>query len=213
VEDPASAVVWPSLERWPTDGTAKVGPTDGTVWLSGGNETDSAANHGVNLKFIPDGTALQVGDVFEVPVGWYRGDDKNIDINASSNVRNTMNITGNNVFGGNGEENNILDTVQRLLWALEQNDSELIGKELPKLKTAIEQVTSLETQVGTRQIRNQFVQKNLEQAKYSSESLLSTIEDTDFSQLITDLKNAQTVYEACLGATGLTSKVSLLNYI
>jgi len=213
VEDPESAVIWPSLERWPTDGSAKVGPTDGTIWLSGGNDTDSAANHGVNLKFIPDGTALQVGDVFEVPVGWYRGDEKNIDINASSNYRTTVNITGNNVLGGNGQENNILDTVQRLIWALEHNDSELIGKELPKIKSAIEQVTSLETQVGTRQIRNQFVQKNLEQAKYSAESLLSTVEDADFSQLITDLKNAQTVYEACLGATGLTHKVSLLNYI
>ena len=211
--DPESAAIWPSLERWPSDGTAKVGPTDGTVWLTGGNDTDSAANHGVNLKFIPDGTALQVGDVFEVPVGWYRGDDKDIDINASSNVRNTMNITGDNVFGGNGRENNILDTIQRLLWALEKNDSELVGKELPQLKAAIEQITSLETQVGTRQIRNQFVQKNLEQAQYSAENLLSTVEDADFSKLITDLKNAQTVYEACLGATGLTSKVSLLNYI
>jgi flagellin-like hook-associated protein FlgL len=39
------------------------------------------------------------------------------------------------------------------------------------------------------------------------------VEDADFSALITDLKNAQTVYEACLGATGLTHKVSLLNYI
>ena len=117
------------------------------------------------------------------------------------------------MLGGNGQAGNILDIVQRLHWALQHNDTELVGKELPKLKAAIEQITSLETQVGTRQIRNQFVQKNLDQAKFSAESLLSTVEDADFSQLITDLKNAQTVYEACLGATGLTSKVSLLNYI
>ena len=214
-KDPASAVIWPSMERWPEgwDTSAKVGPTDGTVWLTGGNDTDDASKHGVNLSFIPDGTALQTGDVFEVPVGWYRGDDKNIDINSGSDYRTTMNVTGNTILGDNGKDGNILDTVQRLVWALENNDSAMIGKELPKLRAAIEKVTTVETTIGTKQVRNEFISKNLEQAKYSSEKYLSETEDADFSQLITDLKNAQTVYEACLGATGLTSKVSLLNYI
>ncbi len=215
MQDPANAVVWPSLERWPQgwDSTALVGATESVTWLTGGNDTEDASNHGVNLRFIPDGTALQVGDVFEVPVGWYRGDDKNLDINASSNYRTTMNIPGNELFGGNGQGGNILDTVQRLVWALEHNDSEMVGRELPQLKAAIEQVTTLETKIGTRQIRNQFVLKNLEQSQFNAETLLSTVEDADFSKLITDLKNAQTVYEACLGATGLTNKASLLNYI
>ncbi len=213
--DPENAIVWPQLERWPDglDSTAKVGPTNGTVWLTGGNDTDDASKHGVNLRFIPDGTALQVGDVFEVPVGWYRGDDKNMDINASPDYRTTLNIPGGDVLGGNGAGDNILDTVQRIIWALEHNDSELVGKELPKIKASIEKVTTLETQIGTRQIRNQFLTRNLDQSKYSAENFLSQVEDADFSQLITDLKNAQTVYEACLGATGLTHKVSLLNYI
>lgn len=213
--DPESAVVWPSVEKWPDglDSTAKVGPTSGTVWLSGGNETEDASNHGVNLQFLADGTALQVGDTFKVTVGWYRGDDQDIDINASSGYRTTINTTGGDLFGAEGEAGNILDTVQRLIWALEHNDSELIAKELPNLKSAIEQVTTLETKIGTRQIRNQFVTKNLEQAEYSAESLLSTVEDADFTKLITDLKNAQTVYEAVLGATGLTNGLSLLNYL
>lgn len=213
--DPANAVVWPSMERWPDgwDATAKVGPTDGTIWLTGGNETDDASNHGVNLKFIPDGSSLQVGDIFEVPVGWYKGDDKNIDINAGANYQTTMNTTGNKLYGGNGQDGNILDTVQRLIWALQQEDTELVAKELPKLRDAIEQVTTLETKIGTKQIRNEFILQNLETSKLSAQNLLSQIEDADFSQLITDLKNAQTVYEACLGATGLTNKLSLLNYI
>jgi flagellin-like hook-associated protein FlgL len=213
--DPARAVLWPSMEKWPDgwDSSAKVGPTDGVVWLSGGNDEEDAAKHGVNLKFIPDGTAMQVGDVFEVQVGWYSGDDKNIDINSNSNQRTTMNSTGTDLFGAEDGDDNILNTVQRLIWALEHNDSELIGAELPRIKAAIEKVTTLETKIGTMQIRNQFTTKNLDQAKYSSETYLSQMEDADFSQLITDLKNAQTVYEALLGSTGLTSRVSLLNYL
>ena len=214
-KDPAGAVVWPSMEKWPQgwDSTAKVGPTDGTVWLTGGDDAQDASNHGINLRFLPDGTSLQVGDIFEVPVGWYRGDDKLMEINASSNVRNSINVPGSDLYGGNGEDGNILDTMQRIIWALANNDSELIGKELPKIRAAIEQVTTLETKLGAKQIRNQFISKNLEQAKFGAETFLSQTEDADFSKLITDLKNAQTVYEACLGATGLTHKVSLLNYI
>jgi flagellin-like hook-associated protein FlgL len=212
---PDQAAVWPQLERWPDglDSTAKVGPTNGTVWLSGGNNEEDASQHGVNLRFIPDGTALQVGDIFEVPVGWYHGDEKEMNINAGSNYRTALNTPGSSVLGGNGADDNILDTIQRLLWALNQNDTEAVGKELPKIQAALEKVTTLESQIGAKQIRNQFVANNLDQQQFSSESLLSSIEDVDFSKLITDLKNAQTVYEALLGATGLTTKVSLLNYM
>ena len=211
--EPENALVWASMERYPEGNDAKVGATNGTVWLEGGNETDDAAHHGVNLQFIPDGTAMQVGDVFEVPVGWYRGDDKNIDINANSGFRNTMNVTGDQIFGANAAADNIFDTIQRLVFALNNNDSEAVGRELPKIKEALEKVTTLETAIGTRLIRNEFVMTNLETSDYNAQALLSTTEDAAFEELITNIKNAQTVYEAVLGATGLTNKLSLLNYL
>jgi len=212
---PDQAAVWPQFERYPEgwDSTAKVGPTNGTVWLTDGENPDSAGQHGVNLKFVPDGTALQVGDIFEVPVGWYRGDEKNMDVNLDSNTRGTLNTNGGELLGGNGALDNILDTVQRLIFALKKNDTEAIGQELPKVREAIEKVTTLESKIGTKQIRNQFVAHTLDQKQFSSESLLSAIEDVDFSRLITDLKNAQTVYEALLGITGLTTRINLLNYL
>lgn len=215
IEDPASAVVWPQLERWPDgqDPNAKVGPTDGTQWLSGGKDVEDPSDHGVNLRFIPDGTAMQVGDVFNVPVGWYSGDDKEMEVNTGTNSRTALNFTGDSIFGDNGEEGNILDTVQRLIWGLKQGDSGMVGKELPILQEAISKITTLGTQIGIRQQRTEFAENNLEENKYSSESLLSSIEDVDFSTLISDLKNADTVYQAVLGAVGMTNKVSLLNYI
>jgi flagellin-like hook-associated protein FlgL len=212
---PDQAMVWPQFERYPEgwDSTAKVGPTNGIVWLTGGENPDSAGQHGVNLRFIPDGTALQVGDIFEVPVGWYRGDEKNMDVNLDSNTRGTINTTGSDLLGANGAGDNILDTVQRLMFALQQNDTEAIGRELPHIRAAIEKVTTLESKIGTKQIRNQFVAHTLDLKQFGAESLLSTIEDVDFSRLITDLKNAQTVYEALLGITGMTTRLSLLSFI
>jgi flagellin-like hook-associated protein FlgL len=212
---PDQAAVWPQFERYPEgwDSTAKVGPTAGTIWLTGGESPDSADQHGVNLKFIADGTALQVGDTFEVAVGWYRGDEKNMNVNLDSSTRGTLNTTGSELFGKNGAGGNILDTVQRLMFALQQNDTEAIARELPHIRAAIEKVTTLESQIGTKQIRNQFVANTLDLKQFSSESLLSAIEDVDFTRLITDLKNAQTVYEALLGVTGMVTRISLLNYI
>jgi flagellin-like hook-associated protein FlgL len=212
---PDQAAVWPQFERYPEgwDSTAKVGPTYGTIWLTGGESHDSAEQHGVNLRFIPDGTALQVGDIFEVPVGWYRGDENRMDVNLDSSTRGTLNTRGSELLGGNGAGDNILDTVQRLLFALSKNDTEAIAKELPHVRAAIEKVTTLESKIGTKQIRNQFVSNNLDQKQFSAETLLSSIEDVDFTRLITDLKNSQIVYEALLGVTGMTTRVTLLNYI
>ncbi|MDR2141389.1 MAG: hypothetical protein LBR11_06315 [Deltaproteobacteria bacterium] len=213
--NPASALVWASMdykdEGW--DSTAKVGPTQGTIWLTGGDDSLKAEDHGISLKFNPDGTAMQVGDLFEVGVGWYNGDQKNLDVNVMSGYRTTMNIQGDELLGANGATDNILDTIQRLHWGLTHNNSELVEQELPHLKDAIEKITTMETNVGTRIIRNQFVLGNLEDDKYAAETTLSQIEDADFTRLITDLKNAQLVYEAVLGSTGLTTKLSLLNYI
>lgn len=215
LENPASALVWASMdykdEGW--DSTAKVGPTKSTVWLSGGDSSLKEENHGISLKFIPDGTALQVGDLFEVEVGWYHGDQNNLDVNAMNSYRTTMNVVGSDLLGANGADDNILDTIGRLSWALNNNNTELVERELPHLKAALEKITTMETNVGTRIIRNQFVLNNLEQDKYTAESTLSAVEDADFTRLITDLKNAQLVYEAVLGSTGLTTKLSLLNYI
>jgi flagellin-like hook-associated protein FlgL len=215
LKDPDQALVWASMEfkdeGW--DSTAKVGPTNNTVWLSGGDDAIDAQDYGIALKFIPDGTALVTGDVFGVSVGWYNGDSKNIDIGVMSSYRTTTNITGDSLLGANGASDNVLDTVQRLYWGLTNNDTELVERELPKLKEALEKVTTMETNVGTKIIRNQFVLNNLELNKYAAETTLSEVEDADFTRLITDLKNSQLVYEAVLGATGLTTKLSLLNYI
>ncbi|MDR3134965.1 MAG: hypothetical protein LBU69_02590, partial [Deltaproteobacteria bacterium] len=137
--EPDKALVWASMEYkdegW--DSTAKVGPTNGTVWLAGGDESLKASDHGVALKFVADGTALQTGDVYEIGVGWYNGDSNNIDINAMNGYRTTTNVTGDSLLGGNGEQGNILDTIQRLSWGLTHNDSELVAQELPKLKEAL----------------------------------------------------------------------------
>jgi flagellin-like hook-associated protein FlgL len=213
--EPDQALVWASMdykdEGW--DSTAKVGPTSGTVWLSGGDDSLKASDYGVGLKFISDGSALQVGDVYEVKVGWYNGDSNNLDIDSMSGYRTTTNVTGDALLGANGDSDNILDTISRLSWGLTHDDSELIAKELPKLKAALEKVTTMETNIGTKLIRNQFVLNNLETNKYSAETILSETEDADFTTLITDLKNSQLVYEAVLGVTGLTTKLTLLNYL
>jgi flagellin-like hook-associated protein FlgL len=215
LENPESALLWASMdfkdEGW--DSTAKVGVTKGTVWLTGGDDSLKEEDYGVALRFIPDGSPIAAGDRWGVEVGWYSGDDKNLDVNVMNGYRTTMNVTGDELLGANGEPENVLDTLQRLKWALEHNDVEGVERELPHLRTAILKVTTEETKVGTALIRNEFVSGNLDLNKYAAENTLSQVEDADFTTLITNLKNAQLVYEAVLGTTGLTTKLSLLNYI
>jgi flagellin-like hook-associated protein FlgL len=215
LSSPQSALVWASMEYkdegW--DSTAKVGVTDQTVWLSGGDDGIKASDYGVGVKFIPDGTALREGDVYKVGVGWYNGDDKDLEVNVMSGYRTDMNTTGGELLGENGASDNVLDVIQRLYWALTHNYTEMVEAELPNLEKAVQKVTLQETNVGTKLIRNEFVANTLSDNQYAAESILSSTEDADFTRLITDLKNAQLVYEAVLGTTGLTTKLSLLNYI
>lgn len=212
--NPQSALVWASVDSWPEglDSTAKVGPT-ATFSLSGGTAAQAESNHGVALRFIPDGSALRTGDMFEIPVGWYGGDQQGVELNTRWNYTTRINVTGADILGDNGAPDNVLDVLQRLSWALKRDDSEMIGAELPRLKAALEKITTQETVVGTRLIRNEFVANVLQNDYYLANDQLSQVEDANFEWLITELKGAQLAYEAALGATNLVTNISLLSYL
>jgi len=180
--------------------------------LSGGDDS-LTGDQNVQLFFTNDGSPLQVGDRFAMEVSYYQGDDQDLFVNAAQSSRVKMNITGQEALGSAGSSSNILDTLVRLKFALEQHDTKKVSEELPHLDEAMDQLTSQMSYIGVRLIRNQFTYNMLDSIELSSEERMSQIEDLDLTEAVTELQTKQMAYQAVLASTSLITKLSLVDYI
>jgi flagellar hook-associated protein 3 FlgL len=185
----------------------------GSFTLAGGNAVDHEENHGINIRFDPNGSPLMLGDRFTIDVGYYQGDQNNLNVNVNQGSRVGSNITGDQALGANGAPDNIIDTLSRLAYALRKHDTGMVSAELPHLNDALDQLTSQTARAGVRLTRNQFTYQILGDHELSSTQRMSRFEDVDFEEAITNLQTAQTAYQATLASTSMITKLSLVDYI
>ncbi len=137
-----------------------------------------------------------------------------------------INNIGKDVFGGlyqaSGSSSatqalpfsdNVFEVVGDLVGRLETNDIDGVGDCLEALETAHQHVETCAADVGAREIRLEYVEKNLEDLEDSATTSLSKVEDADLSQLIIDLAKYQYVYESVLSVSSKVMNMSLLDYI
>ncbi|MEW6266672.1 MAG: flagellar hook-associated protein FlgL [Thermodesulfobacteriota bacterium] len=228
IHNTASALVVASLVDYPDGKTEKLSllPVNSAecctrVWsLTGGDDAITDADHGVNVRFINDNTPfgqdrspLLPGDRFEIEVSYFKGDVNDININANVETQVKTNVTGEEALGATMAQDNILDTLARLEYALRQHDTAKVAAELPKLNQALEKLTSQMSRVGVKLIRNQFIYNVLGNTEANSTERMSRYEDLDYEQAITMLQTTQTAYQAALASTAMVTKLSLVDYI
>lgn len=227
IHNPGSAYVIANLAHYPQGKTAKLsllGNDPVTCCLyrtfGGGDNSQDQANHGVNIRFVNDNTLfpgdrspLQTGDRFEVDVGYYLGDDLTMSVNANTDTHVQLNVTGSEALGHNGADDNILDVLSRLKFALSHHNSQKVAAELPHINKALEKLTTNMSRLGVRLTRNQFTNNVLGSMEENSTQRMSRYEDLDFEEAITSLQTRQTAYQATLAATAMITRLSLVDYI
>ena len=116
-----NALVTANLPNYPDGGgvVEEMAPTR----LTGGDDDIEIDNYGAKIRFESDGSALKVGDRYEIDVSYYHGDGEDIEVNSNFNTRVKINVTGEEALGGVGADDNILDRLSRLKFALESHDS------------------------------------------------------------------------------------------
>lgn len=181
--------------------------------LSGGDDDIIPADQGVQIFFTNDGSPLQVGDRFEIEVSYYMGDEQDIYVNTNRGTQTKVNTTGEETLGAAGDTDNIIDTLVRLTFALEQHDVDKVSGELPRLDDALDKLTAQMARIGVRLTRNQFTYNVLEKTGVSSMDRMSYVEDADITEVVAGLQMKQLAYEATLASTAFVTKLSLIDYI
>ncbi|MFC1591861.1 flagellar hook-associated protein FlgL [Thermodesulfobacteriota bacterium] len=140
----------------------------------------------------------------------YHGDNSKIKITVKQNVNFAVNTTGQRAFL---DGKNLFNILRDLRNALETNDQEAIGDILPEIDEALTQLSKERAAVGTSMNEMEATKFILEEFSLATEALLSTTEDTDMIEAVTDLSTHEVAFEAALKSTSLITSLSLVNYV
>lgn len=157
--------------------------------------------------FKTDTMPFTADDNFNVT---YHGDDNRVRLAVQQNSTVEVNITGQAAFL---DATNVFAVLRDLRTALRENDQAAIGRVLPRIDDAMNQIVTVRAYVGTSLKELEAVSSVLDDIKLNAETLLSDTEDTDLADAVTKLAQRQMVYEASLKSTAMITQLSLVNFV
>jgi len=107
----------------------------------------------------------------------------------------------------------MMGSLMTMIDALKNDDAEAVGLLLANLDEAMAQAQELRAGVGTRTMLFETSQSRLTKLNLSFTKLLSSVEDADLTQVLTDLATLETSYQAALSAAGKIIQPSLLDFL
>ncbi|HOA43500.1 MAG TPA: flagellar hook-associated protein FlgL [Deltaproteobacteria bacterium] len=141
----------------------------------------------------------------------YQGNGSTFSMQIGKENSAQINIPGNEVFMD--QQGDIFMTLLRLERALRSNDADAIRDELSSLEDAGTIVSNNLAKIGARVNKLEHTMAVIERSDVDTREMVSTIEDLDYAEAITQLQNQQTIYEAALKSASLITSLSLVDFI
>jgi flagellar hook-associated protein 3 FlgL len=139
------------------------------------------------------------------PASVERGFDENKNPEASqfTNSEAQLGAQGENLF-------NVLRTLSN---GLRANDTVAVQETLERIDSALDQVVTLRSQVGSRLNSLSTTAESLAKSKVDNSALLSSIEDADAFEVFTDITKDENTLKATLQTSGKLIQPSLLDFL
>jgi flagellin-like hook-associated protein FlgL len=130
---------------------------------------------------------------------------------------NTLDGNGNFVLQSTDrhtlEADGVFNTLLRLKTALQQNDTQEIGRSLDRLDTDMSRVTFARSEIGSRLQSLQTIGDKLKDENVQLKSALSNDTDVDLVAAISEMTSRQYAFQASLRTAASVMKLSLLDFI
>ena len=138
----------------------------------------------------------------------YTGDTGVIERDVSVGVRVTVNIPGDQAFGG------VFTTLIALRDAMQSGDTTTLRtSSLADLDAELDKGLQIRGQLASATRRLEGTRDRLEQADIAEKQQLTEIEDADIVETIVNLNAQQMVYEAALASAARGMSMTLLNFL
>lgn len=140
-------------------------------------------------------------------------DDVNIQVDQGSNSKIPINYSGGKLLNGTGGGANVMGVLNGLIADLNANNVSGVSNSISDLDSSLKRIQSAQGDVGARENRLQNADNVLTSTKDYLTKAVSAKQDTDLTQVLSDLAKQQTAYQATLAASAKFSQLSLLDYM
>ncbi|MFE5324115.1 flagellar hook-associated protein FlgL [Paenibacillus sp. NPDC056579] len=124
-----------------------------------------------------------------------------------------INITGNEVFGTNAEEDNLFKVIKGLQDAFNAGEKEAAGDMMDLFNSRMDKFLNTRAEVGARANRVELLDNRLKDLNLNLESLSGKTEDADYAETLIKLKTKENVYQASLSIGAKIIQPSLVDYL
>ena len=176
-------------------------------------------NSEFNGKYIFNGQLTDKAPYTEEAASTNVVDQGEIKFEIGTGVRIAANVPGNRVFGdaddpnNPGTNDNIFKVIQDLSTALGAGDTEAVSSIVGRLDTQNDRFLEARADVGAKSNRIELAQSRLQDISVNLQSLQSKAEDADISEVITNLKTDENVYQASLSVGSKIISASLVDFL
>jgi flagellar hook-associated protein 3 FlgL len=143
--------------------------------------------------------------------GTYVGTPGAVNRTISEGTTIRVDVDGQQAFGATGSS--VFDHLSALSNALRAGDQAGISASISALDADRNQITTTQTDVGSRQIRVDSAIQASSDRELKLSTSLSNVENADLPKTIVDLQMQQTAYQASLQATSKVMQQSLLDFL
>jgi len=142
----------------------------------------------------------------------YAGSTTELEVEIGDGRVVTMAFDGNTIAQG-GDAEHLFDAMDDLMAAVTAGDEAGVTTGMTALERAFTRASGAQSRLGNDMNEIDSHKLRLQQMKLSSNERLSKLESTNMAEAITNMANAQTAYQAALGAVSSATRVSLLDYL
>lgn len=146
----------------------------------------------------------------------YELDTGEVNYQIGAGIYVSVNLSGDKVFGKYGDSSSLFKVIDDFKTALADTSAsgtELIQKIIPRLQASLENVITAQAEVGGKQNRLEFTASRLGDLNLNYVTLQSNTEDADMAAVVTELKTAESIYQASLDTMARIIRPSLLDFL
>jgi flagellar hook-associated protein 3 FlgL len=144
-------------------------------------------------------------------ISTYQGDTQDLDVRVGNGALQTVNLNGQEVFANAGTD--VLQQLLNLKNAVRDGDTASIQQQETALDNSYQNLQRQSAIVGTRLDSLDERKSLLDSIKIQDQSQLSDLTGADIVEVITQLQQKQTVFQAALQVTSRLAQLNLTNFI
>ncbi len=173
------------------------------------DETMSIANSQFRDRYIFSGYQTDT-QAFNAAFN-YQGDSNEINVMIDRNATVSLTIPGNTAFIAGGEA--YFETLDNLRIALVNNNQAGIQSAITAIENALDQALNVRTDIGARLNYLENHKRSLEDRDFALTTFMSSIEDTDIAETVSELAKTEVALEALRQSGARSLSQSLMDFL